>query len=134
MIQDHQLNTIIKCYDIFTSCLSTNNKNFQQGLGLHSQSTIPPTLFLIMYPSTNTWSISSDNISPSHDATTYYSSCFDLLQGKIIKCFNNLKNKSITKVNDLIALTRDLTKNRKNQFFSYRKILASQTTPRNSKK
>ena len=70
---------IIKCYNFLTSQFSKNHKNFKQGSGLHSQSTISPISFLIMSPSTNTRSRSSENIYPYTDATTDYSSWFDII-------------------------------------------------------
>ena len=72
--QDHQWNTLIQCETLFTSQLSTNHNNFQQDSDVQTktkQSTIPTkNIILIMSPSTNKWSCSSENITISTEATT----------------------------------------------------------------
>ena len=68
--QDYQWNTLIRCYEIFTSQLTRNNNKFQQDPGLHLQPTRPSTLVLVISPSTNTQYIYNEKFSPFTEATT----------------------------------------------------------------
>ena len=70
--QDQQGKTIIQCKTIFISKLSTNYNNFYQDSVIQTKTehyTIPTKhILLILYPSTNTQSGSSENITISTEA------------------------------------------------------------------
>ena len=86
-IHYHQWTTLIQYETIFTSQLSTNCNNFNQNSVIQTkaeQSTIPTKpIFLIVYPSINTWSGSSENIHIYTESTTVTTS-------KLQFCVNRL--------------------------------------------
>ena len=75
--QDHQCYTLIKCETLLISQLFKNHNNIQQDPYHQAEKfTSPNTLFLIMYPSTNTRSRSTEKLTIYTEATDITSSSY----------------------------------------------------------